>query len=121
MKPLLKKDIDGFLKRFDSFIDSELRSIDITSPSIIKITLATQDSARGFDWITIEFEFSGISDAKLLENSKLVHVDMSDGISLISADDMYIFAIGKYNTPTNITDSICYLKATSIKYKQGSF
>lgn len=121
MKPLLKKDIEGFLKRFDSFIDSELRSIDIISPTTVRITLAAQDSARGFDWITIEFEFSSINDAKLLENSKLSHVDMDDGISLISADDMYIFAIGKYNTPTNITDSICYLKTASIKYKQGSF
>lgn len=121
MKPLLKKDIESFLKRFDSFIDSELRSIDIISPSAVKITLAAQDSARGFDWITIEFEFSGINDAKLLENSKLSHVDMSDGISLISTDDMYILAVGKYNTPANIADSICYLKAASIKYKQGSF
>lgn len=121
MKPLLKKNVESFLKRFDSFIDSELRSIDIITPSTIKITLAAQDSARGFDWITIEFEFSGISDARLIENSKLSHVDMNDGISLISADDMYIFAIGKYNTPTNATNSICYLKAESIKYKQGSF
>ncbi|DAB27572.1 MAG: hypothetical protein A2513_01230 [Sulfurimonas sp. RIFOXYD12_FULL_33_39] len=121
MKPLLKKDIESFLKRFESFVDSELRSINIISPSIVKITLATQDSARGFDWITLELEFNGISDAKLVENSKLVHVDMSDGVSLIFADNQFTFAISCYNSASNITNSICYIKATSIKYIEGLF
>ena len=80
VKPLLKKDLSAFLKRFDGFKDAELRSIEIISPTIVKITLAVQDSAREFDWITIKLELSEIIDARLLENSKLPHVDMSVGI-----------------------------------------
>ncbi|OHD98272.1 MAG: hypothetical protein A3E21_07490 [Sulfurimonas sp. RIFCSPHIGHO2_12_FULL_36_9] len=121
MRPLLEKDLNSFLKRFDSFKDSEFRSIEIITPTAIKITLAAQDSARGFDWITVELEFSGVSDARLLEGSKLPHIDMSDGITLIYADGSYAFGVGAYNNISNITNSTCYLKATSLKYKEGSF
>lgn len=121
MKPLLKKDIDAFLKRFDNFIDAELRFIEIVSATTIKITLAAQDSARGFDWITLTLEFNGISDAMLLENSKLSHVDMSEGITLLCENNLFAFGIGSYNDLRNITDSLCYIKADSLKYLQGEF
>ena len=121
MKPLLKKDIDDFLKRFDNFIDSELRSIDIVSPTTVKITLAAQDSARGFDWITVELEFGNILDAKLIENSKLPYIDMSEGITIISYEKQFAFGVGNYNNFSNITDSTCYIKADSLKYLEGLF
>ncbi|MDD2651974.1 MAG: hypothetical protein PHX44_02840 [Sulfurimonas sp.] len=121
MKPLSKNDINSFLKRFGSFIDAELRSIEILAPTAIKITFTAQDAARGFDWIIIELEFKGVSDAKVVENSKLPHIDMSNGITLLFMDNTFTFALGAYNTPLAATNSICYIKATSLKYKEGSF
>ena len=121
MKPLLKKDIDAFLKRFDNFIDAELRFIEVVSAITVKITLAAQDSAKGFDWITLTLEFNGIGDALLLENSKLSHVDMSEGITLLYENNLFAFGIGSYNNLRNITDSLCYIKADSLKYSQGEF
>lgn len=121
MKPLLKKDIGGFLKRFDGFIDSELRSIEIVSPTTLKMTLAAQDSARAFDWITVTFEFSGVTDAKLVDGHKLSHVDLNEGITILGDEKEYFFAIGAYDKISNITDSLCYIKADSLKYKEGSF
>lgn len=120
MKPLLDKNLASFLKRFDGFIDAEFRSIEIVSPTTVKITLAAQDSARGFDWITIELEFNGVNDARVLDNSKLSHIDMSNGITLIYADNQFVFGVGDYNY-SNITDSICYIKAISLKYLEGGF
>ncbi len=121
MKPLLKKDIESFLKRFDNFIDAEFKSIEILSPTSIKITIAAQDGARGFDWITVDFEFSGVSDARLLDNSKLSYIDINEGVTLISENSRFAFAIGSYNNFSNITDSVCYIKADSLKYKEGIF
>lgn len=121
VKPLLKKDLSAFLKRFDGFKGAELRSFEIISPTIIKITLAVQDSAREFDWITIKLELSEIIDAKLLENSKLSHVDMSDGISIIFTQSQVAFGIGNYDNFSNITNSACYIKAASIKYQEDSY
>ena len=118
MKPLLKKDIESFLKRFDNFIDSEFKSIEIISPTTLKITLTTQDSLRGFDWISVELEFNKVSDAKLIENSKLPYLDMSQGITLLSSENQFSFAVG---SSSNIVDSVCYIKAESLKYLEGAF
>lgn len=121
MRPLLKNDLESFLKRFGNFIDAELRSIEILTPTTLKITLAAQDGARGFDWISLELEFSGVSDAKLPESSKLTHTDMSDGITLISAEGSFVFALGACKSFSAAASSACYIKASSLKYKEGSF
>lgn len=120
MKPLLKKDIESFLKRFDGFVNSEFRSIEIISSSTVKITLAVQDAARDFDWVTISLEFNGVSDAKLPQNSNLNFIDMNEGITLTALENGFVFAIGKYNA-SNILDSICYIKSSSLKYLQSAY
>jgi hypothetical protein len=121
MRPLLKNDLESFLKRFGNFIDAEFRSIEILTPTTLKITLAAQDSARGFDWITLELEFSGVSNARLLESSKLLHADLSEGITLLFAENSFVFALGAYNSFSATANSACYIKASSLKYAEGSF
>lgn len=121
MKPLLAKDIKPLLARFSNFTDGELRSIEIISPAIIKITLAGQDRARGFDWLTISFEFSGVVDAKLLENSKLSLIDMSGGINVVWEDGNFAFGVGEYRNISNIKNSICFLISSALKYEEGAF
>ena len=119
MKPITN--ISEFLGRFDNFKNAEFRSIEILSATSMKLIFATQDSARSFDWLTIELEFSGVSDAKLLDESKLTLVDMEDGISLISSHESFAFGIGNYTNSSSITDSICYILANSLKYHEGQF
>jgi len=112
MKPLHVKDIKSFLSRFGEFVDAEIRSIDPTSPTTINMLIACQDTARGFDWLTLHLEFSGVSDASLVDNSQLLHVDMSNGISLINEDNNFIFSV------KNATISV---SASNIKYEEGLF
>ncbi len=119
--PLSKSSLESFLKRFDYFRDSELRQIEIISPSVIKITLAAQDSARGFDWITVTFEFSAVSDAKIIENSKLTHINLDEGITLLYQDELFAFMVGAYNNLSDAQSSICYVKSSSLKYQEGLF
>ncbi|MCF6309855.1 MAG: hypothetical protein L3J19_05190 [Sulfurimonas sp.] len=121
MKPLPAEDLPTFLKRFGNFVDSEFRHIEIISPTIIKIILAGQDSARGFDWITVGFEFSGIGDARLLDNSKLSHVDMSEGINIIYEDDMYGFGTGNCTSLSSIKSSTLFIVSKNIKYQENIF
>ena len=111
MRPLLAKELDSFLKRFGNFIDGELREVKLVSPTVINITIAGQDSARGFDWITVAMEFSGVSDATLVDNSQLSHVDMSDGV-FIEYDNKFILSV------KNATFQIV---SESIKYQEGQF
>lgn len=108
-------DINSFLDRFANFVDTSLKSIDIVSPSIITVTFHTQDRLRGYDWVGVTLEFSGVSDARVIEPKQLDFVDMSDGITLTPRG----FAIGSYNE-SNLSDSICFVLATSIKYSEFS-
>jgi hypothetical protein len=121
MKPLLTKEMNSFLERLGNFVDAEFRDIEIISPTTIKITLAGQDSARGFDWITVEFEFSGVNDARLIENSKLPHVDMSDGVNILCEDGLFTFGIGKETTISSLKNSICQITSSTLKYQEGQF
>lgn len=121
MKPLLEKDLVNFLERFDNFKDGEFRSIEILSPTNISITLAGQDKARGFDWLSMKLEIVGVADAKLLDKSKLSHIDMDDGISIIKEDDKFAFSIGSSYNISNTKNSICYVLGSTLKYEEGAF
>lgn len=121
MKPLSQKDVGTLLKRFENFRGGELRDIKIVSPTAINLILAGQDSARGFDWITVEFEFSGVDDARVIENSKLSHVDLDEGVNIICENGKFAFGIGdRYNT-SGIKNAICYIISSNLKYQEGEF
>ncbi len=121
MKPILAKELPNFVKRFGNFVDAEIRCVEVTSATTMKIRVACQDSARGFDWLTLNLELNGITDARLLEDSKLPLVDMNDGISLIHEQNSFAFGIGNYNNLSGIKNATSYIISSSIKYEEGSF
>ena len=112
MRPLLVKEIDTFLNRFGNFIDGELRELKIISPTVINLTIAGQDEARGFDWITVAFEFAGVSDASLVDSQQLSHVDMSGGATIKYKDNKFTISVN------NATFKIV---SENIKYQEGQF
>ncbi len=121
MRPLSQTQLPAFLERFDNFKDAELRTLELISASQIKLTLTAQDKARAFDWIGLELLFSDVIDAKLPENEKLHLLDLSDGITIINNDNMFAFAIGACYNISTVKNSIFYIVANSLKYKEGSF
>ena len=121
MKPLLAKDLPNFVSRFGNFVDAEIRSIKIIPPTVMQVIVACQDSARGFDWLTLNLEFNGITDAKLIEDAKLSFVDMSDGLSLIKEENSFAFGIGEYHNLSGIKNAIGYIISSNIKYQEESF
>ena len=121
MKPLQPTQLSTFTKRFDNFKDAELRSVKVISPLTIRLTVAVQDSARAHDWITVSFEFNGVQDAKLLEESQLSYVDMNQGGSLIYDENLFAFGISECYNISTIKNSSLYLIAESLKYEEGPF
>ena len=117
MKPLTN--IESFLQRFDNFKDGEFRSIEITTPLNIIVTLAGQDKSRDFDWISMKLEFNGTDDARLLDKSKLSLLDMSDGINITTIDNKYIFGLG--SSIKGLKNSSCFISAKDIRYEEGLF
>jgi len=109
------------LERFEHFKDAEWRLLEIESPTQMKAVFAVQDKARAYDWITIAFTFTGVSDARLLDGNRISHVDMSEGINIIKDENLFAFGIGEcYNVDT-VKNSSCYIIASGIKYEEGQF
>jgi hypothetical protein len=112
MKPITQDALKEFLKRFEYFKDAEFRNIEINSPTNITLSFAVQDSSRAYDWISLSLEFDGVSDASLLDNSNLNHVDMSSGIDIKKCGTLFAF---------KILNSTCHISSIYLKYKQGQF
>ncbi|MFT5835878.1 MAG: hypothetical protein ACI9RG_000771 [Sulfurimonas sp.] len=121
MRPLLSKELPLFLKRFGNFVDAEIRSFEMPSPTTIKVIIACQDEARGFDWLTLHLEFSSILDAKLIDNSKLSYIDLSEGMNIIYENDIFHFCVGNYTTASGIKNAVSYIMSSNIKYEEKPF
>ena len=121
MKPLLATELKKFLQRFDSFRGGEIRSIDVITPTTIRMILVGQDSARDFDWISVELEFSSVSDARIMKSSKLNLIDMSNGASIINDDNLFAFGIDECYNISSARNSTCFIVCSNIKFKEGAF
>ena len=121
MKPLLKNKSTELLTRIDKAIDGELISVVMNNPQSFTVEFSVQDKNRGYDWINIAFEVDGVIDAKLIEDSKIAFVDMSDGISLIYEEGIVLLAVGNYNTLQSAKSATLYLEGTTIKYEERPF
>jgi len=121
MRPLTANKLQEFLERFENFEGSEFRSLRVLSANSMCAVFALQDKARAFDWITLELEFSGVSDAQLLDESKLAFVDLSTGVSMVNENGVFGFCVGSYNNLASFKNSPCYIISSSVKYLEGTF
>lgn len=121
MKPLSQAALSQFLERFDNFKGAELRELEVVNPFEIKLTIATQDKARGFDWITIELLFSGVEAANLVEDNQLGFIDMEDGLNIIFDENRFAFGIGACYNISAIKSSSLYIISETLKYQEGQF
>jgi len=117
MKPLNKNDLKSFLKRFDDAKGGELVSLEMITPVNFKIALTVQDTDRGFDWVNLNFELLGVSDAKLLDDKALKAVNMQEGINISFEEDGVKIGFGS----DEYLSSPLYLCATTLKYEETSF
>ena len=117
MKPLQKNDLNAFLERFDNAQGGELVSLEMISPTSFKVALTVQDKARAFDWVNLNFEFTGVSDAKLLDDKALKAVDMQEGISINFTPDGIEVGFGS----SEYLSSPLHLRSNDLKYEETEF
>lgn len=121
MKPLHVNSLKEFLARFESFAGSEIKAITIQSPTVMSVRISVQDSGRGFDWIDVNLECSNVSDAKLLEESKLSFLDMQEGVNIFFDEKKYVLSYGNYCDIKSAKDSLFYIICDSIKFEELPF
>lgn len=121
MKPLTKLSSRALLERFDAARDSEVREIKTIGPTSFKIELSVQDSNRGYDWINIAFEIDGVTDALLVEDTKLKFLDLSEGISIVFENNKVGLSNSNCDSLSKTVESQLYLIGVSIKYEELPF
>jgi len=121
MKPLTASMIETFYQRFDRAINGELRSVNILNPLTIILRLSVQDEAREFDWIDLELEISGITDARLIEDKQLSFVDMSEGLSIVFEESEVIVCVGGYTDFEATRHAPLFIKGSALKYQENTF
>jgi hypothetical protein len=121
MKPLTPQEIPSFQERFSNFEDAEIRSLKVVDATTLQLILATQDKARGFDWVELCMEFSGVCDAHLPKDSQLDFIETSEGFSLLYKDSLYGCGTGNACSIETIKNSTCYILAQTIKYQENLF
>lgn len=121
MKPILPTQIPLFLERFSNFKDAQLETLEIVSPTEIKLTLSLQDKARAFDWIKITFIFTGILDANLPQEKHLSFIDMSDGASLFFSENRFAFGTSECYNISSVKNSSLYCISQDLKYEENLF
>jgi len=121
MKPLSKSSSKELLERLDAAKDSEVRQITLMTPTSFKIELSVQDANRGYDWINIAFECSGVIDAKLIDENKLNYLDMSDGISIVFEGERVGLGNIEASTLERLKEAQFYLLGTTLKYEELPF
>lgn len=121
MKPLNKQSTQQLLERILNGTDAELRSITVLGPTTMQLRMSVQDKNRGFDWLDIIFEVNGITNAQLLDDTKLAYVDMSEGISILYDGDNVGLGVGEYTSLAALESSTLFFIGSGIKYAETDF
>ena len=121
MKPLHVSQIDTFNRRFNRAINGELRTLKIINPTTMLLRVSVQDEGRAFDWIDLELEVSGVSDARLVDEDKLSFLDMSEGISILFDDKSVIICIGNYSSFDAAHNAPLFIRGSALKYQENNF
>ncbi len=121
MKPLYVSQIDTFNKRFDKAINGELRTLRVTDPTTMILRVSVQDEGRAFDWIDLELEVSGVSDALLVDENRLSFLDMSEGISILFEDANVIVCVGNYSSFDAAHNAPLFIRGSALKYQENNF
>ena len=117
MKSLSKNDLKAFLERFDDVRGGGLVSLEMITPVSFKIVLTAQDKNRAFDWVNLNFEFTGVSDARLLGDNAIKAVDMEEGININYTDEGIEVGFGSQE----YLSSPLRLRTEVLKYEESPF
>lgn len=98
-----------------------LRSLTVNGPTSASLTLSVQDKQRGFDWIDLTFEMSGMNDARLVGDTQLDFIDTDEGITVLFEEGLWGIGIGRYGSLEALKSAPLYLVGASLKYEEAPF
>ncbi|WP_345970165.1 hypothetical protein WCX72_12950 [Sulfurimonas sp. HSL1-6] len=122
MKPLSTASAASqLLERIVNGEGAMLRSLALNGPTTATLTLSVQDKHRGYDWIDISFEMSGMNDARLVDDKQLDFIDTDEGITVVFEDGQWGLAVGRYAGLEALKSAPLYVIGASLKYAEAPF
>ncbi|UFS62519.1 hypothetical protein LOH54_12850 [Sulfurimonas sp. HSL-3221] len=122
MKPLSTASAASqLLERIVNGEGAMLRSLALNGPTTATLTLSVQDKHRGYDWIDISFEMSGMNDARLVDDKQLDFIDTDEGITVVLEDGQWGLAVGRYAGLGALKSAPLYVIGASLKYEEAPF
>ena len=108
---------NNLLAKYNNFKDAQIRSVKPLTESSKLVTLVIQDD-DGEDVGSVQIEFDGIKESRILENSVLPFLDMMSGITLIKEHDLYGFALGSGTAMLHVHNAPLYIVASEMKIQE---
>ncbi len=112
------EEINALLSKHNHFKYEQIRSIENLPDNAKLVTLVIQDE-DGNETDVVKVEFSDITASRILENSVLPLIDMSDGVTIIEEHNLYGFALGRGTAMLHVHNAPLYIVAGGIKVVQG--
>lgn len=111
------QNITPILEKYNNFVDAQIRSVKNLSEDSKIVTIVLQDD-DGEDLNSVEIEFSGIRESRILDNSVLAFLDMGSGISVVKEHELYGFALGRGTAMLHVHNAPLFIVASQITMRE---
>ena len=109
--------VNNILEKYNHFKEAQIRYVTSSSDSSKIVTFVIQDD-DGEDLNSVDIEFKGIKEAKILQNSVLPMMDMMSGITLIKEHGFYGFALGSGTAMLHVHNAPLYIISSSVEIEE---
>jgi hypothetical protein len=93
MTPIVSESADEFLRRFESFYDAAIRSLEISyayvleasenvEPSCARLVLSARDTEASGRWSRVQLHFADVQEFKVIEADRGYDAVLSDGLKI---------------------------------------
>ena len=107
------KDIDKIVTKYNNFVDSQIKYVEVTSDTSKRIVMSILDD-DGEETSIVELNFSGIKESHILQNSVLSFLDMMSGLTILKENDLYGFGLGSGTTMLHVRSAPMYIISTDL-------
>lgn len=109
--------IAQLLEKYNHFRYEQIRTVKQLSSTHKIVTVVVLDD-EGEDVQHVEFEFRDIKNSKILVDSVLSLLDMTDGITLLKENDLYGFALGSGTAMLHVNNAPMYIIASEVEVRE---
>jgi len=111
------QNISPILEKYNNFRDAQIRSVRNLSESAKLVTIVFQDD-DGEDLNSIELEFSGIKESRILENSVLAYLDMMHGVTIVKEHGLYGFGLGHGTAMLHVHNAPLFIVSSALTIRE---